>query len=55
MSVMINTLKLDFFSTKFKLQGIQNVHHDYLVLKLNKTKNLRFLFEVTVDATHKDK
>jgi len=52
---MIKTLKLDFFSTKFELQGMQNVHHCYLVLKLNKTKNLRFLFEVTVDTTHKGK
>jgi len=34
---------------------MQNVHHDYLVLKLNKTKNLRFLFKVTADATHKGK
>jgi len=27
---MVKALKLDFFSTKFKLQGIKIVHHDRL-------------------------
>jgi len=38
---------------KFELQGIQNVHHRYLVL--NSTKNIRFTFKATAYAGDKGK